>query len=103
MASEIGIVRIAARALLRTNYPGYFEDCKICGLASRVGTPPPLLSSPMVSAPWYTPEILVRVVTFVSKVPIVTGTGPPNLVSVVTFEAMQLRGMFKVAIYTPKP
>ena len=28
---------------------------------------------------WYTPEILVMVVTFVSKVPTVTGMGPPNL------------------------
>ena len=68
----------------------------------------------------------MRVVSFVSKVPTVTGMGPPEpgiLVSVVTFEAMQLRGVSKVAtlgfglcraqlltlnhkpfhIYTPKP
>ena len=38
--------------------------------------------------------------TFVAKVPTVTGMGPPEpgiLVSVVTFEAMQLRGVSKVA------
>ena len=41
--------------------------------------------------------------TFVSKVPTVTGMGPPEpgiLVSVVTFEAMQLRCVSKVATLT---
>ena len=44
----------------------------------------------------------MRVVTFVSTVPTVTGMGPEPgiLVSVVTFEAMQLRGVSKVATLT---
>ena len=73
-------------------------------------------------SPWFSPEILARVVSFVSTVPTVTGMGPPEpgiLVSVVTFEAMQLRGVSKgfglcraqlltlnpklFHIYTPKP
>ena len=48
-------------------------------------------------------EILVRVVTFVSEVPTVTGMAPPEpaiFVSVVAFEAMQLRGVSKVATLT---
>ena len=41
-------------------------------------------------------------VTFISKVPTVTDMGPRAwiLVSVATFEAMQLRGMSKVATLT---
>ena len=48
--------------------------------------------------PWYTPEILVRVVTLVSKCQQSQGWAPRTgiLVSVVTFEAMQLRGVSKV-------
>ena len=49
----------------------------------------------------YTPEILVRVVTVVSKVPSHRdGPEPAIFVTVVAFEAMQLRGVSKVATPT---
>ena len=67
------------------------------------------VSVPHPPPPWYPPPQMVKTRIFVyiregrgfvSKVPTVTGMGPPEpgiLVSVVTFEATQLRGVFKVA------
>ena len=67
-------------------------------VACRYPPPPPL---PMVSHPPNGENPNIREGrSFVSKVPTVTGMGPPEpgiLVSVVTFEATQLRGVFKVA------
>ena len=45
-----------------------------CAVSRVSSTPPPI----GMVAPWYTREILVRVVTVVSKVPTVTGMGPRN-------------------------
>ena len=52
----------------------YEHTFVICGAVSRVSSPPPNGMVP----PWYAPEILVKVVTVVSKVPTVTGMGPSN-------------------------
>ena len=67
---------------------------------SRVGVPPLPHGIPPHD---FSPDILVRVVTLVSKVPTVTGMGPPEpgiLVSVVTFEAMQFVGVSKLSTLT---
>ena len=56
-----------------------------------------------MGGPWYTPSRSPREgVTFVSRVPTVTDMGPRAWIlgSVVTFEAMQLRGVSKVATLT---